>query len=218
MHTNKLQLPVCSAAKRLNMISWSCARLRMRTPMQTNVNSPTFKTRVKSSRAGFQNTSAVVEQATMERLCKRNKHITVVKGKINFPTKLKELQNSPNFAQFLPQELTLKIFSELDIQSLSSAAMTCKAWNYLIENSDFLWRNHCLTTLAVCKRELQCDRASGFSWKVTLVRNYKKSNIKQAWLNGHYSYIRSANELLHKSMCEMDADAWGEILEAELER
>ncbi|XP_059842164.1 F-box only protein 48 isoform X1 [Hypanus sabinus] len=188
--------------------------LRMRSSMQTNVSCPTLR----SVSAGFQNTCAIVEQPTMERLCKRNKHITVVKGEINFPTKLKELQNSPNFAQFLPQELTLKIFSELDIQSLSSAAMTCKAWNYLIENSDFLWRNHCLTTLAVCKRELLCDRASGFSWKVTLVRNYKKSNIKQAWLNGHYSYIRSANELLHKNMCEMDADAWGEILEAELER
>ncbi|XP_051868909.1 F-box only protein 48 [Pristis pectinata] len=154
----------------------------------------------------------------MERFCKRNKHDTIDNGKINFPIKVKELPNSHNFALFLPQELTLKIFSELDIQGLSNATMTCKTWNYLIENSDFLWRKHCLTTLAVCKRELQCDRASGFSWKVTLVRNYEKSNIKQAWLNGHYSYIRSANELLRKSMCEMDADAWGEILEAELER
>ncbi|XP_041068290.1 F-box only protein 48 isoform X4 [Carcharodon carcharias] len=75
--------------------------------------------------------------------------------------------------------------SELDIRSLSNAAMTCKVWNDLIENSDSLWYNHCLTILAVCKRELQCDRASGHSWKVTLVRNYKKSNIKRAWLLHH---------------------------------
>ncbi|XP_069787882.1 F-box only protein 48 [Narcine bancroftii] len=54
--------------------------------------------------------------------------------------------------------------------------------------------------------------------KVTLVRNYMKNNIKQAWLNGHYSYIHSASELLRQNMCEMDTAAWGEILEAELER
>ncbi|XP_067900398.1 F-box only protein 48 isoform X2 [Heterodontus francisci] len=154
----------------------------------------------------------------MLRSCKKNKQSIVGKDKTPFSTEQKRVKNCHDFAQFLPQELTLKIFSELDIQSLSNAAMTCKTWNYLIENSDSLWYNHCLTILAVCKRELQCDRASGLSWKVTLVRNYKKSNIKRAWLDGQYSYIHSATELLHNSMCEMDVDAWGEILEAELER
>ncbi|XP_078412608.1 F-box only protein 48 [Cetorhinus maximus] len=154
----------------------------------------------------------------MQRSCKRNKQISISKNVTLFSTEQKRSQNRCDFAQILPQELTLKIFSELDVRSLSNAAMTCKVWNDLIENSDSLWYNHCLTILAVCKRELQCDRASGHSWKVTLVRNYKKSNIKRAWLDGQYSYIHSATELLHNSMCEMDADAWGEILEAELER
>ncbi|XP_038663037.1 F-box only protein 48 [Scyliorhinus canicula] len=153
----------------------------------------------------------------MQSSCKRNKQVYIGKNIILSSTEQKRLQNC-DFAQFLPQELTLKIFSELDIQSLSNAAMACKTWNDLIENSDSLWYNHCLTVLAVCKRELQCDRASGHSWKVTLMRNYKKSNIKRAWLDGRYSYIHSATELLQNSMCEMDADTWGEILEAELER
>ncbi|XP_048392182.2 F-box only protein 48 [Stegostoma tigrinum] len=154
----------------------------------------------------------------MQRSCKRNKQIANGEDKTVFSAVQKKLQNRFDFAQFLPQELTLKIFSELDVRSLSNAAMTCKAWNDLIETSDSLWYNHCLTILAVCKRELQWDRAHGLSWKVTLMRNYKKSNIKRAWLDGQYSYIHSAAELLHNSMCEMDADAWGEILEAELER
>ncbi|XP_041068286.1 F-box only protein 48 isoform X3 [Carcharodon carcharias] len=121
----------------------------------------------------------------MQRYCKRNKQISIGKNITLFFTEQKRLQNRCDFAQILPQELTLKIFSELDIRSLSNAAMTCKVWNDLIENSDSLWYNHCLTILAVCKRELQCDRASGHSWKVTLVRNYKKSNIKRAWLLHH---------------------------------
>ncbi|XP_055521368.1 F-box only protein 48 [Leucoraja erinacea] len=154
----------------------------------------------------------------MERFCKRNKRDPIDDGNINVPTNLNESDNSPNFALLLPQELILKIFSELDIQSLTNAAMTCGKWNDLIEDDDFLWRDHCLTTLAVCERELQRDQANGFSWKTILVKNYKKSNLKQAWLNGHYSNIRSADELLDKSMCEMNADAWGEILEAELQR
>ncbi|XP_078086502.1 F-box only protein 48 [Mustelus asterias] len=152
----------------------------------------------------------------MQKPCKRNKQIGETITLLS--TEQKRLQNRCDFAQFLPQELTLKIFSELDVRSLSNAAVTCKAWNDLIESSDNLWYNHCLTVLAVCKRELQYDRASGHSWKVTLMRNYKKSNIKRAWLDGQYSYIRSSTELRHNSMCEMDADTWGEILEAELER
>ncbi|XP_067845576.1 F-box only protein 48 isoform X2 [Heptranchias perlo] len=154
----------------------------------------------------------------MRKTCKRNNHSTIGKDKIPFSAEPKRLRNSRDFVQFLPLELILKIFTELDIQSLSNATMTCKAWNYVIENSDSLWYNHCVTTLAVCKIELQCDRAIGLSWKVILVRNYKKSNIKRAWLDGRYSYIHSATELLRDSMCEMDVDTWGEILEAELER
>ncbi|NXA39304.1 FBX48 protein, partial [Eudromia elegans] len=77
---------------------------------------------------------------------------------------------------------------------------------------------HCLTVRAVCRREIDCDRRNGYSWKVTLPRNYWKSKVKQEWLSGKYSHIHSPSSLPEKSMYPMDADTWGEILETELER
>nr|XP_020666976.1 F-box only protein 48 [Pogona vitticeps] len=123
-----------------------------------------------------------------------------------------------DFVQLFPLEVTLKIFSELDIRSLCSALMTCKSWNHTIENCDQLWKQHCLSVRAVCQREIDGDRGNGYSWKVTLLRNYWKSKVKYEWLSGKYSNIHSCSGLPEKSMYPMDADTWGEILEAELER
>ncbi|XP_064172718.1 F-box only protein 48 [Anguilla rostrata] len=123
-----------------------------------------------------------------------------------------------NFAETLPMEMSMNIFSQLDIQSLCSATVTCKLWNDIIEKNDYLWRNHCLTVRAVCQKEIDSDRGDGFSWKVTLVRNYRKGYVKRAWLSGRFSVIRSAEEIPNMSMCPLDAETWGEILEAELER
>ncbi|NXP47584.1 FBX48 protein, partial [Heliornis fulica] len=77
---------------------------------------------------------------------------------------------------------------------------------------------HCLSVRAVCQREVDCDRGNGCSWKITLLRNYWKSKVKQEWLSGKYSNIPSQNSLPEKSMYPMDVETWGEILEAELER
>ncbi|KAG7492818.1 hypothetical protein MATL_G00019110 [Megalops atlanticus] len=123
-----------------------------------------------------------------------------------------------NFAETLPVEMCVNIFSKLDIKSLCSAAVTCKQWNHIIEKSDHLWRNHCLTVRAVCQREVDGDREEGLSWKVILVRNYQKGYVKKEWLSGRFSFIHSAEEIPDKSMCPLDAETWGEILEAELER
>ncbi|KAI1896890.1 hypothetical protein AGOR_G00099520 [Albula goreensis] len=123
-----------------------------------------------------------------------------------------------NFAETLPTEMSVNIFSKLDIKSLCSAALTCKQWNDIIEKSDNLWRNHCLVVRAVCRKEVDGDRGDGMSWKVILERNYRKSYVKREWLNGKYSFIRSAEEIPDKSMCPLDVETWGEILEAELER
>lgn len=71
-----------------------------------------------------------------------------------------------DFTEALPPEMSLRIFSELDISSLCCAALTCKQWNRLIEDNDHLWRNHCLTVLAVCHKEVSGDRQEGLSWKV----------------------------------------------------
>ncbi|NWZ83206.1 FBX48 protein, partial [Poecile atricapillus] len=77
---------------------------------------------------------------------------------------------------------------------------------------------HCLAVRAVCQREIDSDRGNGYSWKITLLRNYWKSKVKQEWLSGKYSNIPSQFSLPEKSMYPMDVDTWGEILEAELER
>ncbi|XP_061078894.1 F-box only protein 48 [Conger conger] len=123
-----------------------------------------------------------------------------------------------NFAETLPTEMSVNIFSKLDIQSLCSAAVTCKLWNDIIEKSDYLWRDHCLTVRAVCQKEVDSDRGDGFSWKVTLERNYRKGYVKRAWLSGRFSFIHCAEDIPDWSMCPLDAETWGEILEAELER
>ncbi|GAA6067037.1 F-box only protein 48 isoform X2 [Tachysurus ichikawai] len=123
-----------------------------------------------------------------------------------------------NFTEMLPTEMSVKIFSDLDIRSLCRASVTCKRWKVIIEGSDNLWRSHCLGMLAVCPRDVNGDRSDGHSWKVTLVRNYQKSCVKRRWLKGKYSNIRCAEDLPPNSMCSLDVETWGEILEAELDR
>lgn len=71
-----------------------------------------------------------------------------------------------NFVETLPTEMSLRIFSELDLRSLCRASLTCKHWNGVIEGNDFLWRNHCLTVHAICRRDVDGDRQNGYSWKV----------------------------------------------------
>ncbi|KAL2086535.1 hypothetical protein ACEWY4_017594 [Coilia grayii] len=129
-----------------------------------------------------------------------------------------EEERQRNFAEALPPEMSLRIFGELDVRSLCQASLTCKRWNRLIEDNDQLWRSHCLTVLAVCRRDVAGDRQEGLSWKVTLVRNYQKSRIKRNWMKGRFSQVLSAEQLPPHSMYPFDVETWGEILEAELER
>ncbi|XP_056228722.1 F-box only protein 48 [Seriola aureovittata] len=123
-----------------------------------------------------------------------------------------------NFVEMLPAEMSVKIFGELDAESLCSAACTCRLWHDIIEESNQLWRKQCLLVRAVCQREVDSDRRDGLSWKVTLVRNYTRSCLKSDWLRGRYSHVRSAEELSGRRMTPLDAETWGEILQAELDR
>lgn len=68
---------------------------------------------------------------------------------------------------------------------------------------------------SLCRASITCR-----SWNntVILLRNYQKSKVKHEWLSGRYSNICSPLSLPEKIMYPMDADTWGEILEAELER
>ncbi|CAK6981492.1 F-box only protein 48 [Scomber scombrus] len=126
--------------------------------------------------------------------------------------------NPHNFAEALPEEMSVKIFGELDAESLCSASRTCKLWHDIIEESEQLWRSQCLLVRAVCQREVDRDRIDGLSWKVTLVRNYSRSCVKRDWLRGRYSHVSSAEELMGRKMVPLDAETWGEILQAELDR
>lgn len=56
------------------------------------------------------------------------------------------------------------------------------------------------------------------SSQVTLLRNWTRSRLKTDWLRGRYSSVASADELLGRKMAPLDAQTWGEILEAELDR
>lgn len=75
-----------------------------------------------------------------------------------------------------------------------------------------------MTARAVCPREINNDIEHNYTWWETLKRNYQKSKVKHAWLSGRYSNIRSPEDLPERFMYPMDADTWGEILDAELER
>ncbi|XP_010378943.1 F-box only protein 48 isoform X1 [Rhinopithecus roxellana] len=155
----------------------------------------------------------------MHKNSKRNSNPRVSHTEANSVDAEKEKNESENnFVELLPQELTFKIFSQLDIRSLCRASLTCRSWNYAIRNSDSLWKPHCMTVRAVCRREIDDDLESGYSWRVILLRNYQKSKVKHEWLSGRYSNICSPISLPEKTMYPMDADTWGEILEAELER
>uniref|UniRef100_G3Q7Y9 F-box protein 48 n=1 Tax=Gasterosteus aculeatus TaxID=69293 RepID=G3Q7Y9_GASAC len=123
-----------------------------------------------------------------------------------------------NFAETLPTEMSVKIFGELDARSLCSASRTCRLWHHIIAESDAVWRRQCLLVGAVCHREVDSDRRNGLSWKVTLVKNYTRSRVKRDWLRGRYSNVRSAEELIGRKMAPLDAETWGEILQAELDR
>lgn len=56
------------------------------------------------------------------------------------------------------------------------------------------------------------------SLQVTLVKNYTRSRLKKDWLRGRYSHVKSAEELSGRKMTPLDAETWGEILQAELDR
>ncbi|PNI66512.1 FBXO48 isoform 1 [Pan troglodytes] len=155
----------------------------------------------------------------MHKNSKRNNNSGVSHTEANSVDAEKEKNESQNnFFELLPAEITFKIFSQLDIRSLCRASLTCRSWNDTIRNSDSLWKPHCMTVRAVCRREIDDDLESGYSWRVILLRNYQKSKVKHEWLSGRYSNICSPISLPEKIMYPMDADTWGEILEAELER
>ncbi|XP_006909594.1 F-box only protein 48 isoform X1 [Pteropus alecto] len=161
----------------------------------------------------------LLKHQTMQKNSKKSSNSRVSDIELNSVDAEKENKESlNNLFELLPREISLQIFSLLDVQSLCRASMTCRSWNCTITKNDFLWEPHCLAIRAVCKREIDDDRKSGYSWMDTLQRNYQKSKVKFNWLSGRYSNLSSSVSLPEKIMYPMDAETWGEILEAELKR
>ncbi|OCT79668.1 F-box only protein 48 [Xenopus laevis] len=120
-----------------------------------------------------------------------------------------------------PLEIIYKIFAYLDVKHLCIASSVCKDWNEKIKENDILWKKYCLALPDEFKENIQkyCD--SGYTWKETLQRTNmekRKARVQHNWLHGAFSNIRSFEELPADSMFPLDAEAWGEILEAEERR
>ncbi|XP_028298667.1 F-box only protein 48 [Gouania willdenowi] len=153
-----------------------------------------------------------------------------------------------DFVSVLPVELSVRIFLVLDPLSLLTAAQSCSLWNRTINHSWNIWKHHCCSLCCrthVDKdrqdgyswklhththththtqfvylmnfwnvRNQFCFRLS----QVTLLRNFHRSVLKRDWLSGRYSDVSSADELRDVTMISLDAESWGEILQAELDR
>lgn len=102
----------------------------------------------------------------MQKTAKRNKQSLSCGEPTLLPPDKKRRGAPADFVALLPPEVSVRIFSSLDPRSLCSAAMTCRRWRLAIDGNDWLWKNHCLTVRAVCQREIDGDRGSGYSWKV----------------------------------------------------
>ena len=68
--------------------------------------------------------------------------------------------------EHLPVELFVHILRNLEIESLSSAALVCERWGLIIDNCDVIWKD-------VCEREchksyVEIDAACGYSWRVRI--------------------------------------------------
>ncbi|XP_021247932.1 F-box only protein 48 isoform X5 [Numida meleagris] len=114
----------------------------------------------------------------MQETPKRNKQSLPSPGEPTLlPPDKKKRGALADFVALLPPEVSVQIFRALDIRSLCSAAMTCKRWQLAIDGNDWLWKSHCLTVRAVCQREIDGDRGSGYSWKVPL--SARQGNTEQ---------------------------------------
>lgn len=112
----------------------------------------------------------MLRHQAMQKNSERNHNSRISGIELNSVDAEKEKKKSQNnFVELLPPEVTFKIFSQLDIESLCRASLTCKSWNNIVRNSDSLRKPHCLTLGTVCQREIDDDLESGYSWRISLV-------------------------------------------------
>ncbi|XP_078001281.1 F-box only protein 48-like [Glandiceps talaboti] len=124
-------------------------------------------------------------------------------------------ETNTDIIQILPVEMCFNIVTKMDISTICQLSQTSKNWNDTIEHTDWLWKYLCLNHLED-NTYVEDDRAQGFTWRETFIRNYGYNVIQRHWFNGVFSNIKSFEDLPQKCMCPMDLETWGQILELEL--
>ena len=112
----------------------------------------------------------------------------------------------------LPPEITLEILSYLDSKSLCSASQTCKRWRDFIYNADLLWIRKCKM---LDRDDIEEDIQNGEWWRNIFIRNYGINKIKNSWLEGKFSNVKSVDELSSNFLGPFSVETWGSILDAE---
>lgn len=131
----------------------------------------------------------------------------------DFPIKR---ESKLNFVGVLPDEMSVKIFDYLDVNSLCRSLQTCSRWRDLIEGSSCLWRRHC----QCYQNSLPCKKNDnkGTQWKVELKKVFLIHKFMKRWLAGEFSFPNSYEDLPGDHIQEMPTEVWGTILESELRR
>lgn len=115
----------------------------------------------------------------------------------------------------LPLELALKILGLLDTFTLGTALQVSALWQEIVNSNDLLWaplcKYHCHS------KYIERDRAAGFTWKETLIRNYGSKKLLQDWLSGNIDKQCKCSQKL-PPIGRFDAEDWGRILDAECAR
>jgi len=117
--------------------------------------------------------------------------------------------------EVLPIELSLEILRNVKTCDLARAQEVSQMWSQVITANDWLWERHCWQHCL--ETYVKRDRAEGRTWKSTLSRNYGSRHMMHEWLRGRFSHGRSFCVGAGVG-CRLDANDWGNILEAELVR
>ena len=123
-----------------------------------------------------------------------------------------------DFVGVLPEELSLKIFSYLDVKSLCRSQGTCSKWYQFIEGCATIWRAQYKIYKSLVPSMPFKKRNSNSHWKSELQKVYQIEKFTQRWLAGEFSLAKSHDALPGNRIKKLPTEVWGTILEKELTR
>ena len=123
-----------------------------------------------------------------------------------------------DFVGVLPEEISLKIFSYLDVRSLCQSQETSSKWYGFIEGCTSLWRAHYRIFKSLVPSMPFKKRNSNGHWKRELQKVYQIEKFTQRWLAGEFSLAKSHDSLPGNCIKKLPTEVWGAILENELTR